>query len=347
MTNSTQKPKAELVAWTSYPLETLYFIWMQSRSNDPIPTPYMIEGGYYDTQPTLTKEEVLAICKQLLDEDIPVLENISFTFYLTNIPVSLREQLVRHRIGVEVGPLQGIDQIPELGKSTFWSQTSRMVSQGDFYTNKRFYLPDSLQSLSSPDDDFKYNQAQLAFDEAMDTAQQVYNDLIELGVPMEDARQVLPLAATQSMTWTLNLKAIKHILGKRACWIAQYNLWASIITDMVDELCSKVSPIFRSLVQPPCMEKGKFKSCPIAMVNVSRLRGEDPYPPCPIWATNAEGASSTDIATNTWHFTHQSSRNLYKRGLATDDPQQAQMMTKMREQFEKTWKLSADTGESL
>jgi thymidylate synthase ThyX len=274
------QPKATLIGKPENPIGLLYFIWIQSRSQGQCDSPEyyshmaqesFVTGGIGDT--------VRGTVAKILNEGIPVTECLYFTFYLENVPVSLREQLVRHRIGCHVGPEMGYDIIPDLATSTFWSQTSRAVSQSDFAEEERYIIPDQCKVENYSEEN---SEAYEVYRDAMRHAEYAYNKLIEEGVPMEDARQVLPLAATQTMTWTLSLKTIQHVLGNRACWIAQSNLWAPIISDMQREL-SKVSPMFDGLVSPPCFERGKYKECPFKLVNEDRLAGKEDYLPCPMY----------------------------------------------------------------
>ncbi len=335
-----EKPSAELISHTKDPLGTLFCIWQQSRTNAEINSPDAYELAFkYPEQEFddlylkwggITTKQVRDTVKQLISEDVPVTECIHFTFMLRNIPVSLREQLVRHRIGVQVGPLQGLDQIPELGASTFWSQTSRMVSQSDFFDENRYTIPDSIQD-DPPDTSVSGRERLHKYTLHMRRTQETYNELISMGVPMEDARQVLPLAATQTMTWTLSLKSLTHIIGKRACWIAQLGLWGPLITSMINEMCGKVSPLFRSIVSPPCISRGKYTSCPIELVNKARMSGEDPYPACPIYTSHLKEGEEG--------FEHP-----YWDRIQSDTDSIDTRLQVMRQEFEQAWHLSSETG---
>ena len=163
---------------------------------------------------------------------------------------------------------------------------------------------------------------------------------------MEDARQVLPLAATHNLTWTLNLKALKHILGKRACWIAQYGLWGPILRDMRKEL-ERVSPVLRSIISPPCYEGGCYKSCPIKMINIDRIKGIDPYPPCPIYLREEKEEAKrvsleheeSGAKDGVYFFTY--GDQFYSHNAVKDEP----ILEKMTEQFKDLWGFDPQTGE--
>jgi thymidylate synthase ThyX len=283
-------------------------------------------------------EKVQSTVRQLLADDVPVLEHIHFSFALRNISISLREQLVRHRIGVKIGDAIGIDQIPDLADSSFWSQTSRMVPASNFASEGRYITPKSI------DDRLMYNDVNLTtaneYKRFMHHCETFYQELLDAGVPMEDARQILPLGYTHNIVWTLSLKALKHIIGKRACWIAQYGLWGEVIQGMVRELTKKVHPIFNTIVAPPCFTNGKFSGCPIHQINVARLSGEDPYPPCPIWSTHTEDKHfPMPNYDHVWH--------IHDGDLVTNNEVQEKMMERMRKEYEELWGRNSDTGELI
>ena len=111
-------------------------------------------------------------------------------------------------------------------------------------------------------------------------------------IPLEDARELIPLGATSRLTWTLNLRTLQHIVGKRGCTILQLGLWGPVITGMIEELSRKVHPAFRALVTPPCMKGDKYTGCIFPEDNARRLDGRDRnLPVCPLFI----GRDKSDI----------------------------------------------------
>ena len=243
-------------------LADLWVIWQLSRTNDPLEK--------------IVKElniafELEKFFSSMLEENVPLLEMFDFIFVLEDIPISLREQLVRHRIGVKIDERVGIDIVPDLPDSTFWSQSMRVLDMSEF----DFFIPETIQAAS---DD---NVASI-YGRAMWFAKSAYAALIKAGVPREDARNVIPLGATHRIVWKLNLAAIKHILSKRSCWILQLGLWKPIILGMIEEL-SKINKNFKKLVTPPCMKGDAFKGCQFCESNKNRILGEDLNPACSLY----------------------------------------------------------------
>src|SRR5258706_16383115 len=107
-------------------LETIYILWERSKTDGP--TPLDVEVVKRD----IPREKVEELFWQVLRQHIPIAEHIHFTFMLDGISISLREQMVRHRIGTSVGPNFGVDIIPDLASSSWWSQSMRIQDMGTF-----------------------------------------------------------------------------------------------------------------------------------------------------------------------------------------------------------------------
>jgi len=270
------------------------------------------------------RAEVEQTFLRMVQMQIPVVENVSFTFLLENVSVALREQLVRHRIGVRVGERVGFDLAPTLQDSTFWAQSMRILSMASFADREGYDVPDSirLSNRSIERTDGRVQTPLEYYEIVMREIQRAYNRLVEAGIPMEDARNVIPLGATHRITWTLNLGALLHILGKRGCWILQLGLWEPLIRGIVERLAEEVHPIFRELVCPPCIGRGtdEFNECHFAHDNERRLRGDDALPPCSLWL-NKTG--------NSW--------------VAENDTLEDDYLRKVRE-YESLWRRDPNTG---
>lgn len=255
-------PKVILLSKTEAILETLYEVWMASKK-DFTPDVYTIYSA----------DQLEANFAMLLELDVPLLEMIDFIFLIKGASISWREQAVRHRIGSKVGDRVGVDIIPDLSSSTWWSQSMRIMDMGSFAATENYLVPESIRG--NDDMEFEYRRA-------MDNAALVYRTLVDMGVPLEDARNLIPLGATHDIVWKLNLQSLRHIVGKRSCWILQAGLWEPVISGMVKELSSKVHQLFKMVSVPPC-HKSDFNSCPFVEENRRRLNGDDCLPVCPIW----------------------------------------------------------------
>lgn len=319
------QPTVKLVSWTKDPIETLYHLWLASRSDGDVPSVADLLDDGRSVERSMLEEhavqarraDMMKTFEQILDAGIPVAENVSFVFVIDNVSIALREQMVRHRIGVKVGDRVGMDHAPDLADSTWWSQSMRILEMSEFAQRGHYLEPEMT------------DEQQGVYDEAMQHAEQAYVRLVESGMPMEDARNVIPLAATHRISWTLNLAALKHIIGKRGCWILQLGIWEPIIKGMVEELATKIHPIFRKLIAPPCVKGDCFKGCHFNIDNERRLEGEDKIPPCSLWLAQERKLSETSA--RAWVAKH------HDLGL----------FDAMRASYGKLWGRSTETGATV
>jgi len=273
-----EKPKVTLLTWTMNPLETVYSVWQASKSEDELVTPFNVKTS-------VSQEEVERLFRAVIAQRIPIGEHVDFVFMLENVSVSWREQAVRHRIGTlpspeRVGVDIVMDQIPDLPDSSFWSQSMRIQNMSNFARKGAYRLPETVIEAGP--------EMVSLYKETMRLIERTYAVLVEEGVPMEDARELIPLGAQHRISWRLNIGSLQHIVGKRGCWILQLGIWGPVITGMVNELATKVHPVFRELVAPPCLKGDEFMGCIYHEECRRRYTGDDALPPCPLHLTYHE-----------------------------------------------------------
>lgn len=278
----------KLVTCTEHPIEALYIAWEQSRTEKEMPTASELAKDYR-LDPALAKK-VEAQVASVLASQTPVVEVIHFLFLLEHVPISLREQLVRHRVGHRFGPELGVDQVPGGVDSTFWTQSMRVKDMGSFATDGAYQIPESIcdsdKRLRWSPDGTAYVSPEELVGSVFAHAEETYKELTRVGIPPEDARCVIPLAATHRMIWSTNLAALKHVLRNRSCWIAQLGLWKPVV-HQIAAILREISPLFGQLTLPPCValqgDKRCWKGCPFPVDNAARCEGSDPGSPCPLW----------------------------------------------------------------
>lgn len=266
------KTKVTLVDWPRHPIETIYYLWEAARSNDKIPpVEHIVE---YCTKDARFKQRVRETFEKVVDSAIPIAENINFVFLLEGVSISFREQMVRHKIGVKVGERLGVDMFPDIHDSTWWAQSMRVLDMGKFVDEDFYRLPDSIASDET---------AKGIYEDGLRIAQQTYSELLARGIPIEDAREVIPLGAQHRISWGLNLNSLIHVARKRSCWIPQIGTWEPVIKGMINELVEKVDPYFASIVTPPCIKGDKFSGCVYKLDNERRVDRSDPLVPCSLY----------------------------------------------------------------
>ncbi|MGW8177333.1 MAG: FAD-dependent thymidylate synthase [bacterium] len=272
-------PKVTLLTWTMNPLETVYAVWQASKTEDELMTPHQVKTA-------VPQNEVEKLFKAVIAQRIPIGEHVDFVFMIENISVSWREHAVRHRIGTTISPerlgtdIVVVDRMPDLPDSSWWSQSMRIQDMSQFAANGQYRMPDMVVK-AGPD-------AVKLYEDTMNTVARAYQKLLAAGVPMEDARELIPIGAQHRISWRLNIGSLQHIIGKRGCWILQLGIWGPVIMGMVNELATKVHPIFRDLVCPPCMHGDTFMDCLYHEENRRRYTQDDCHAPCPLHVTHCE-----------------------------------------------------------
>lgn len=118
------------------------------------------------------------------------LEHITFTFGLEGVSRALLAQLTRHRVGF-----------------SFSVQSQRYVKQSSDSKHGGFdyVVPEKVKAKLDP----------VIYKSMMEDMQRMYDLLIKLGISQEDARSVLPNAATTNLVLTVNLRSLLDFYSKR------------------------------------------------------------------------------------------------------------------------------------
>ncbi len=151
-------------------------------------------------------------------------EHASFTFSIDGVSRALSHQLVRHRIGV-----------------SFSQKSQRYVKEKAF----DFVIPDSI----AKDDVLK--EKYLAM---IDDLQDKYNELLALGIAAEDARYILPNAASTNLVVTMNARSLLHFFELRCCTRAQWEI-RQMANLMLKEV-QTVAPHLFAGAGPTCVSSG-------------------------------------------------------------------------------------------
>lgn len=168
------------------------------------------------------------------------LEHASYTFAIDGVSRAMTHQLVRHRL------------------ASYNQQSQRYVS---FAEEPEFIVPPSV--AADP-------EAGKAFDEANRAAFAAYRQLVEAGVPAEDARYLLPNATETKIVVTMNIRELLHFFELRCCKRAQWEI-REVACKML-ELAEPTAPyIF--------MDAGA--SCRRGPCREGAMTCGDPYPRAP------------------------------------------------------------------
>ena len=128
-----------------------------------------------------------------------VLEHASFTFGVDGISRVTSHQLVRHRV------------------ASYSQQSQRYVSH-----KVRFaaVIPKSIAEQP---------EIRVRFEAQLQSLHQFYADMVDAGIPAEDARYILPNATETKIMVTMNARELLHFFALRCCERAQWEIKAMAI----------------------------------------------------------------------------------------------------------------------
>lgn len=137
-----------------------------------------------------------------------VLEHISFAFAVEGVSRALTHQLVRHRIA---SYSQQSQRYVDMSKNNYPSIKPKTIKDSERYITDLFY---NRSALSVND----------AFDKLIKLAKYTYREMINQGIPKEDARYVLPNACTTKIVITMNARELRHFFKLRCSKHAQWEI---------------------------------------------------------------------------------------------------------------------------
>lgn len=158
-----------------------------------------------------------------------VLEHVSVTFAIEGVSRALTHQLVRHRL------------------ASFSQQSQRYVNyaKNGQDTAVDYIVPKTIK---------KDEEALALYNEMLDRVSDTYKQLVDLGIPAEDARYLLPNATETKIVMTMNFRELLSVSSVRLCSKAQWE-----IVKMFGAIKKEVSGIDKFLgnfLQPKCQHMG-------------------------------------------------------------------------------------------
>lgn len=148
-----------------------------------------------------------------------VLEHGVFTFRVTGLSRAALAQLTRHRL------------------ASFDVQSQRYVR----IKGVDLVMPESIR-----DSDFFTEAGSL-----MEDVMNLYQRMVDAGIPCEDARYITPQAVPTTLVMTMNARELRHFFSLRCCNRAQWE-----IRRMADEMlkqCRKAAPELFRKAGPGCV----------------------------------------------------------------------------------------------
>lgn len=161
-----------------------------------------------------------------------VLEHAVYTFEVKGVSRALTHQLVRHRV------------------ASYSQQSQRYVNMEKF----EYVIPHSIENHPQFHRD--------VWEEHMESISEMYRELLDGGIPEEDARYILPNACTTNIIVTMNARELRHFFALRCCERAQWEIRE--LANRMLKICKEISPIIFDNAGPRCEQLGycpESKSC--------------------------------------------------------------------------------------
>ena len=190
---------------------------------------------------TMTDDAVRRVLKTIITSGhTSALEHASYSFAVDGVSRALTHQLVRHRL------------------ASYNQQSQRYVSYAD---DPEFIVPPSV--TADPAALERYTSANAA-------AFSAYRELLDAGIPAEDARYLLPNAMETKIVVTMNVRELLHFFELRCCKRAQWE-----IRDLALRMLEIAEPTAPYLF----MDAGA--SCRRGACHEGKMTCGDPYPKAP------------------------------------------------------------------
>lgn len=206
--------------------------------------------GAEELKQKTTEETRKRLIKQVIESGhTSTLEHASFTFAIDGVSRVTEIHLIRHRI------------------ASFSIQSGRYVKRSD----AAYRVPTSVKSLENKALYEKYIKH-------LDNTQELYNELVEAGVPAEDARFCQPQSVQIKMVMTMNARELLHFFSVRSCVRAQWEI-REVAIQML-RLVKEVAPNLFENAGAPCMsqkvcDQGKLSCGLWKNIKGCKLKGED------------------------------------------------------------------------
>lgn len=194
--------------------------------------------GASELMETMPEERVRSVLRTIMASGhFSTLEHASYTFAVDGVSRALTHQLVRHRL------------------ASFNQQSQRYVK-----------FTDGLETIK-PSTVAGNPQADEVFNAAIEAAKEAYARLVELGIPAEDARYLLPNAAETKIVITMNVRELLHFFDVRCCNRAQWEIRE--MAHRMLELVRPTAPYVFAAAGAPCVHS----ACP-----EGKMTCGNPYP---------------------------------------------------------------------
>ena len=183
-------------------------------------------------EPKNKQVDAKKLLKKIIDAGhMSILEHISLTFSIEDVPVYLVSQLTRHRMA-------------SFAVTSFrYNNLTKKNMETDIA-----YIPKELTDKQKE-----------IFDEALFFSFRKYSKLVDDGVKPEVARGVLPQGAFTNLIMTMNIRELFHFINLRNCLRADKPIRE--LAKEVLKICDTIDPYLFGFAKHTCMDCNNFMTC--------------------------------------------------------------------------------------
>lgn len=187
-------------------------------------------------EPKNKQVDAKRLIKKIIEsEHWSILEHISLTFSIEDVPVYLVSQLTRHRMA-------------SFAVTSF--RYNNLTKKGMDDTT---YIPEELT-----------NKQKEIFGEALLASFRTYSKLINDGVKPEVARGILPQGSFTNLVMTMNVRELFHFFDLRNCLRADKPIRK--LAQEILKICETLDPYLFSFAKHNCTACSRFKTCDLQEV---------------------------------------------------------------------------------
>ncbi len=146
------------------------------------------------------------------------------------------------------------------------SGVSRSFTHQLVRTRNAVYAQESMRTVDVRNAGFHNPSQSLLLEAASIIAKDAYAICIEDGIPIQDAREILPTGTLTSITMGTHLRELSHMAEVRLCKRTQGE-YQQVFKLMKEEVC-RVHPYFADMIEVYCVKTGiccfpNYTECPV------------------------------------------------------------------------------------
>lgn len=164
-------------------------------------------------------------------------EHVQATFAVKGVSRSLMAQITRHRHATfDIQSMRYVEFDKDIDLDNGEAVVRIPALDDPGLTGRNAEFADGEEKMP---DDVILRERRMCYDRAIERSFREYQNLLDLGVPAQDARMVLPIGTKVNMVFSVNARMLMHIADMRAAADAQWEIreMTEEVLDLAEEWC--------------------------------------------------------------------------------------------------------------